>query len=138
MYFYIEEKNGRIEWTPIYNNFWLETHAFFKKRNRMCHVLSSILKYRWAQVSVFEYLPRAEFYLLNTTYCVYILFSWTMHSDKYSGLVAFFLCTYKHIFVDMKYNSAGYLSFLVCVTSLFYEIIVHQKSWKNNIWPFYT
>ena len=68
------EKNGRIEWTPIYNNFWLETHAFFKKRNRMCHVLSSILKYRWTQVSVFEYLSRAEFYLLNTTYCVYIFF----------------------------------------------------------------
>jgi len=115
---------------------WKHSPYLKKKWSVSCtfqYLKISMGTYKYIWISTTSGILSTKYYLL----CIYF-FSWTMHPDKYSGLIAFFLCTYKHIFVDMKYNSAGYLSFLVCVTSLFYEIIVHQKSWKNNIWPFYT
>ena len=115
---------------------WKHSPYLKKKWNVSCtfqYFKISMGTYKYIWISITSGILSTKYYLL----CIYF-FSWTMHPDKYSGLIAFLLCTHKHIFVDMKYNSAGYLSFLVCVTSLFYEIIVHQKSWKNNIWPFYT
>ena len=90
LYFYIEKRMGVLNERLFTITFgWKHSPYLKKKWSVSCtfqYFKISMGTYKYIWISTTSGILSTKYYLL----CIYF-FSWTMHPDKYSGLIAFFL-----------------------------------------------